>query len=434
MLTGVVGGGIAGLVAAYRLSKAGHQVFVFEAEEKLGGLAQSMDFAGTKLDMFYRHIFKSDLDIVNLIDELQLESQMMWIESKVGFYTGGKTYPFTTPMDLLSFPVLPIIDRIKLGLMALYLQRVNDWKKYEKITAKEWVSKYVSKNVYDKVWGPLMNQKFGPLADTVAMTWLYGRIHSRVASREGGGAKEVLGYMKGSYQVLVDTLENAALKEGARIMKNTPISKVVLDNGKVKGVVVNGQEHIMDSVVLTCAPAISRKLVSFDKEYDERLSKMKYHGAMNLIMRTKKSLSKTYWLNVAEKDSPFVAVIEHTNLVPGEFYGGDTVVYLSKYLNTEDELYKASDEKVKDTFFDYLKKIFPEFSSDDVLEYRVKRAPYSQPIVGLEFSKIKLDYRTPIKGLYSANMTQVYPEDRGMSYSVKLGNEVSNIMMEDNKA
>jgi len=116
MLTGVVGGGIAGLVAAYRLSKAGHQVFVFEAEEKLGGLAQSMDFAGTKLDMFYRHIFKSDLDIVNLIDELQLEAQMMWIESKVGFYTGGKTYPFTTPMDLLSFPVLSIIDRVKLGL------------------------------------------------------------------------------------------------------------------------------------------------------------------------------------------------------------------------------------------------------------------------------------------------------------------------------
>jgi len=318
--------------------------------------------------------------------------------------------------------------------MALYLQRVNDWKKYEKITAKEWVSKYVSKNVYDKVWGPLMNQKFGPLADTVAMTWLYGRIHSRVASREGGGAKEVLGYMKGSYQVLVDALENAVLKEGARIMKNTPVSKVVLDNGKVKGVVVNGQEHIMDSVVLTCAPAISRKLVSFDKEYDERLSKMKYHGAMNLIMRTKKSLSKTYWLNVAEKDSPFVAVIEHTNLVPKEFYGGDTVVYLSKYLNTEDELYKASDEKVKNVFFEYLKKIFPEFSADDVLEYRVKRAPYSQPIVGLEFSKIKLDYRTPITGLYSANMTQVYPEDRGMSYSVKLGNEVSRIMMEDNIA
>lgn len=434
MLTGVVGGGIAGLVAAYRLAKAGHQVFVFEADENLGGLAQSMDFAGTKLDVFYRHIFKSDLDIVKLIDELQLAPEMMWEESKVSFYTGGKTYPFTTPMDLLSFPVLPFIDRVKLGFMALYLQRVNDWKKYEKITAKDWVTKYVSKNVYDKVWGPLMKQKFGPEADNVAMTWLYGRIHSRVASREGGGAKEVLGYMKGSYQVLVDTLENAALKEGARIMKNTAVSKVVLENGKVKGVMVNGQEHMLDSVVLTCAPAITRKLVSFDKEYDDRLSKMRYHGAMNLVMRTKKSLSGTYWLNVAEKDSPFVAVIEHTNLVPKEFYGGDTVIYLSKYLNTEDELYKATDEKVKEIFFAYLKKIFPHFNAEDVLEYRVKRAPYSQPIVGLEFSKIKLDYRTPVKGLYSANMTQVYPEDRGMSYSVKLGNEVSAVMAEDYKS
>jgi protoporphyrinogen oxidase len=430
MRIGIVGGGMAGLTAAYRLSKAGHQVLLFESDETLGGLARSVDFAGTKLDMFYRHIFKSDLDIIDIINELGLEKSLMWIESKVGFYTNGKAYPFTTPKDLISFPPLPFLDRIRLGLMAVYLQHVNDWKRYEKITAKEWIIKYAGKKVWDTIWGPLMHQKFGELSGEIAMTWLYGRIHSRVKSREGGGAKEVLGYMNGSYQVLSDTLEKEIVKAGAVIYKGKSVSHVVVENNIVKGVSIQGETIGLDAVILTCAPAISRKLADFDNVYSERLGKFTYYGAMNLMMRMKKNLSGIYWLNVAEADSPFVAVIEHTNLVPKENYGGDVVVYLSKYLPTEDEMYKMGNEEVKNKFFDYLKKIYPAFDEKDVIEYRVYREPFAQPVVFREFSKIKLDYRSPISGLYMANMTQVYPEDRGMSYSVKLGNDVSKIILE----
>ena len=237
MRIGIVGGGIAGLTAAYRLSKQGHIVYLFEAEKRLGGLAQAVDFAGTKLDKFYRHVFKSDRDILALIDELKIAGSFKWLPSSMGFYHSGKIYGFSTPMDLLRFKPLPLIDRIKAGLMSLYLQRVKNWKKYEGITVKEWVEKYVSKKVYEVIWEPLLEQKFSGRADKVSMTFLYGRLHSRMASRSG--AKEVLGYMEGSYQLLIDILENEVTKEGGKIFKGAAVSKVITGGGRVRGMTFN---------------------------------------------------------------------------------------------------------------------------------------------------------------------------------------------------
>ena len=432
MRIGVIGGGIAGLTAAYRLVKAGHQVYLFETEKALGGLAQAVDFAGTKLDKFYRHVFKSDIDIIALINELKLSDRFLWLPSSMGFYYGGKAYRFSTPMDLIRFKPLPFIDRIKAGLMSLYLQKVKNWKKYEKITVKEWVEKYVSKKVYEVIWGPLLEQKFAEKADKVAMTFLYGRLHSRMASREKGGAKEVLGYMKGSYQVLIDVLENEITKEGAKILKATSVSKVITENNKVKGIKVQGKDYNVDMVVVTCAPAITRKIIDFNNpEYEQKLEKLIYHGALILIMRTKKSLSDVYWLNIADKDSPFVAVVEHTNFMDKEEYGGDNIIYIGKYLSTDDPLYKLPAAEIKEKFFAHLKKIKPLFDEDDVIEWAVYREPFSQPVVLKEYSKIIPDYRTPVENLYMANMSMIYPEDRGMSYSVMLGNNAAKIMIED---
>ncbi|MFP4467008.1 MAG: NAD(P)/FAD-dependent oxidoreductase [Candidatus Goldiibacteriota bacterium] len=431
MNIGIVGGGIAGLTAAYRLSLSGHTVSVFEKDEKLGGLARSVDFAGTRIDRFYRHIFKSDIDIIKLIRELGLEKDMLWVQTKMGFRYGGVNYDFTSPMDLLRFKPLSFIDRIKQGIMALYLQKVKNYKKYEKITAKEWVEKYLGKRIYEVIWGALLKQKFGEHADEIAMTWLYGRIHSRAVSREKGGAKEVLGYMKGSYQVLIDTLEREIAAKGGKIFTGTPVSRVMTEEGKVKGLKAGGNEYEFDAVLMTCAPAIASTFVDFEGEYGDKLKKLDYYGAMNLIFRTKKSLSGIYWMNVTEQESPFLAVIEHTNFIPKENYGNDVVVYLSKYLSPADKLYKAPPEEVKERFFGYLKKVFPEFDEADVLEYRVYREPFSQPIVRRNYSAILPEHKTPVKGVFLADMSQIFPEDRGMSYSVRLGNTAAKIINEE---
>ena len=432
MKIGIAGGGFAGLTAAYRLLQAGHEVEIFEKEGISGGLANAFDFAGSKLDKFYRHIFSSDTDIISLINELGLKGDLMWLESKMGFYYNGVIYPFSTPLDILfKFTALSFIDRVRLGLMTVYLTKVNNWKKYEKITVREWVEKFAGKKVYEVVWGPLLKQKFAELSDSISMTWLYGRIHSRVVSRSGGGMKEYLGYMKGSYQKLIDTLENKITAMGGIIRKNDAVTNVIIKDKKAGGFKTTSGVHTFDAVLLTMAPELLSKIADLgDARLNENLKKLKYFGAMDLVLRMKKSVSPVYWMNIADPASPFVCVVEHTNLVPKECYGGDTIVYIGKYLSTDSELYRAVNDSVKARFFAHLKKIFPAFDENDVIESRIFREPYSQPVVLREHSKIMPDYNTPVEGLYIANMSMIYPEDRGMSYSVRLGNEAGRIIAE----
>ncbi len=424
MKIGIVGGGIAGLTAAYRLGKAGHSVTVIEKDNFLGGLASSIDFSGAKLDRIYRHIFKSDLYFTGLIKELGLERDFTWIESKMGWFDGKKLYPFTTPMHVLRFPPLSFIDRLKLGLMTVYLARVNKWKKYEKITAKDWIIKYVGREVYDKVWGALLSQKFGKRADEIAMTWLYGRIHARIASRV---SKEMLGYLNGSFQVFIDRLGQEIKKNSGTIMTGTAAVKVLAEGGKATGIKTGKGEFKFDKVIVTAAPQILKKLADFPAEYAARFDRLDYYGSIVLVMSMKKGITPYYWLNMAAADSPFVAVIEHTNFIDKSVYSGNHIAYLGKYLPVEDGLYKMPDAGIKDVFFSYMKKAFPGFDEKDIIEWKVTREPYSQPVVTLNFSEVKPDYATPVPGLYSANMSQIYPEDRGMNFAVMLGNEVAEI-------
>jgi len=434
MNIGIVGAGIAGLAAAYRLANAGHKVTIFEKDEKPGGLARSFDFAGNKLDIFYRHIFKSDTDIIKLINELNLTKELIWKQVKMGFYYKGKTYNFTTPVDLLLFSPLPFFDRIKLGLISLFLKDVKDWKKFEKITAKEWIIKNFGKNIYEVVWGPLLEQKFAEKADKIAMTWLYGRISARFKSREAGGVKEVLGYLNGSFQKLINVLADNIIKKGGQILTRISVNKVIIEDSKAKGVFAADKKYDFDAVLLTCAPAIIKEIVDIKSAGIEKsINSIDYHGSVALAFRTKKSLGNIYWLNVADKESPFVAVVEHTNFISKENYNGDVVIYLGKYLSTQDELYKSTNEEIKNRFFNYLKKINPLFDEKDVLEYFIFKEPFTQPIIPVNFSEIKMDYKCNIQGLYFANMSMIYPEDRGMSYSVKIGNEVAEIINNDYK-
>jgi protoporphyrinogen oxidase len=426
MNIGIVGGGITGLTAAYRLSKAGHSVTVFEKEKILGGLASAFDFSGAKLDRIYRHIFKSDLYFVKLIDELGLSDKFTWIESKMGWFDGKKLYPFTTPLHVLMFSPLNFIDRLKLGLMTVYLARVNKWEKYEKITAAAWIKKYAGQKVYDAVWGALLKQKFGKKAEEIAMTWLYGRIHARIASRV---SKELLGYMNGSFQVLIDRLELEIKKNNGRILCGTVVNRVNTENGRAAGVKTGGGEYKFDSVIVTSAPQLLRTMADFPKEYDARFDKLEYFASVVLVMSMKKQITPYYWVNMAAADSPVVALIEHTNFIDKSVYSGNHVAYLAKYLPQQDELYRKTDAQIKDVFFSYLMKVFPQFDEKDVLEWRVTREPFSQPVVPLNFSEIKLDYATPVSGLYSANMSQIYPEDRGMNFAVMQGNEVSDLII-----
>ncbi|MHB8684910.1 MAG: NAD(P)/FAD-dependent oxidoreductase [Dehalococcoidia bacterium] len=434
MKVAVIGGGVAGMTTSYRLMQQGHDVALYEASPYLGGLVRTFEVGGTRLEAFYHHLFSTDTTILRLIDELGLGDRMRWIDSKVGWFTRGKIYPFVTPLDLARFSPLPIIDRIKLGLMGLQLRKRDDWEEFEHITAKDWIEKNVSKNVFEQVWGPLLHGKYGEAYDQVAMVWLWSKIHLRFASRKGGPLqKEQLGYLMGSFALYVDELDRRLRAGGVDVRTGTPVQQITAERGRATGVVLpDGTTQRADAVVAAGPAAVFKKMAPpLTPDYDRRLDAVGWQFALCMVVTMKHPLSHIYWMNIPDQSMPFLALVEHTNFIGPEHYGGNHILYLSNYLEPDHAYFGLSEDQLWALFEPALKKINPAFSSDWITGRWLFKGPYAQPIITTNYRDKRPDHRTPVEGLYLANMTQIYPEDRGQNYSIKMGEEVAQMVVED---
>ena len=437
MKVGVIGAGAAGMAAAFALLKQGHSVEVFEAAPFLGGQASTFDVGGGRLERGYHHLFISDTHMVNLIHELGLGPKLKWIESKVAMFHGGKIWKFATPKDLLTFSPLSIRDRLRLGLVTLYLQRTKNGLKFEGYTAAEWLRKRVGQKAYEVIWEPLLRGKFGEHYSEISMTWLWGKIYLRVASRGKPWEREKLGYPMGSFGEVFDTLGQRIGELGGQIHTSTMVQRVVVEDGRAVGLEVqmgdSGQEvRRYDAVIATTPSYIFSRLVpSLPESYTKNLTNVTYLSAVLLILEMNQPLSPIYWMNIADRQMPFVGVIEHTNLVDPSLYGGRHLVYLTNYPSRDNPIYQMSGEELFQEFLPHFKKINPAFDASWVEGYHHHKVDAAQPIIGVNYSQRIPDLRTPIPGLYLANTTQIYPEDRGTNYSIRLGQEVAQAALVD---
>ena len=437
MRVGVIGAGAAGLAAAYELGKHGHEVAVYERASFLGGQASTFQLNGARLERGYHHLFTSDTDILDLIDEIGLGHRMRWIESKVGVLYDGKTFDFVTPLDLLRFTPLSLVDRVRLGLGTLRIRRIKDWRSLESVTADEWLRTRIGTRAYEGFWGPMLRGKFGDqYYREVGMAWVWAKIHSRFASRSKGLAKEVLGYPIGSFGEVFDVLAERIAEQGNTVKIDTPVSRIIVENGMPPRLEVETSDttatEAFDCVISTTQNYIFMRLLpSLPEELRSRLGGMRYLAAVLLILVLDRPLSRLYWLNVADRSIPFVGVVEQTNLIGPEHYGGRHVVYLSNYLSREHRLYKLGHEELLSEYLPHLRKVNPDFSSSWVQESYHQVVNAAQPIIGTDYSAQIPDHRTPFRGVYLANTTQVYPEDRGTNYSVRMGKKVAWMVMED---
>ncbi|HUS81954.1 MAG TPA: NAD(P)/FAD-dependent oxidoreductase [Dehalococcoidia bacterium] len=430
MKYGIVGGGIAGLTAAYRLQQKGHEVALFEARPQLGGQAGTFELGGNRLEVFYHHLFSGDSDVLRLIDEMGLGDRMSWRESKVGFYHGGRIYDFVTPGDLLRFSAVSLVDRVRLGLIGVYLRRQKDWKRYEGITAQDWIKKWAGKRNYDVVWGPLLRGKFGSRAGDVSMVWFWGKIFLRFASRGGGvSQKEQLGYLMGSFGLLIDALADRLKDAGARIEAGRPVERVLVEDGRATGLQLAGGESVpCDAVIATVPNAAFLEIAPFlPDDYAGLLRKVQYQWASTLVLTLKQSLSPIYWLNISDPEIPFVGAIEHTNYIEPAQYGGLNVLYLSNYVEETSPVVGMSIDEISDYYLPHLTKINPAFSRDWIIDRWLFKDPAGQPVITTHYGASIPSHETPVSGLYLANTTQIYPEDRGLNYSVRLGDKIASL-------
>ncbi len=429
----VVGGGVAGMTTAYRLMQGGHQVELFEAGPELGGLVRTFEVGGSRLEAYYHHLFSTDTTIIDLINELGLGDQLKWIESKVGWFDNGKIYNFTTPTDLAFFGPLPPLDRIRAGLMGIRLRGREDWAEFEHITCKDWIEKNVSKKVFEKVWGPLLEGKYGDAYDQVAMAWLWSKVHLRFQSRRGLSQKEYLGYLIGSFQGYIDEMERRMRAGDVGIHLNAAVQRITATGNHADGVVLAAGIRVEADAVVAAVPSVLFKQIAppLGEEYEAKLGHVKWQGAVCMVLTLDRSLSPIYWMNIGDRRMPFLALVEHTNFIGPENYGGNHIVYLSNYLPQEHEYFRMDEDQLWQIFEPALKRINAAFSGDWVRQKWLFKAPYAQPIIGLEYGKHRPDHRTPVRGLYLETMTQIYPEDRGQNYSIKMGEDVARMVVED---
>lgn len=436
----VIGGGIAGLTAAYRLARQGHRVTLWEQDEQLGGLAAAFPLpGGAEIEKFYHHLFMSDRAIVELMEELGIADSLRWIDSNVGFFFDGHIYPLTTATDLIRLPFIPLIDRIRLGLVTLYLQRITKasgkWTRFELVTAWEWLRRAAGQRAFDRVWGAQLMAKFGPRAPEIAMAWFWNKIFLRTQSRPGLLAREQLGYIDGSFNVLIDRLAEACRELGVDIRSGVGVHALNDGDPAASRFVIEGTDGRRDDVDITVAtipsPLILRLVPDMPAPYREQLTSMTYQGAIVILLQLDRKLSDTYWLNIGDDRLPFTGIIEHTNLLDPADYGGSHLVYVGKYLDWDHPFVAMTDDEVRTELVPKLRLVNPDFDDSWIEHMWVFRARAAQPIVTLDYSHKVPPHKTPVPGLYIANMSQIYPEDRGTNYAVDLGNRVAAIVADD---
>jgi protoporphyrinogen oxidase len=435
-MIGVVGGGIAGLSAAYRLQQQGHEVRVFEASEDLGGLAAVYETAGDPVEKFYHHLSKSEETIVELADELGLGGDVEWRVGENAYYVDGVVHPMDTPWEILAYPHLSLYDTFRLGMLVLDVdvrggvpsfdsyERLED---YEDVPIEAFVVEHTTRRVYDNFFEPLLDAKFGDRKDDVSAAWLLGRVKFRGERDVLNG--EILGYLDGGFGRLLDALVDAVGRE--HVETGTRVTDLSLADGRVTGLTAAGPDgattHDVDGVVVAAMPNVLEDLTGYPCDID-------FQGTVCSVISMDESLLDTYWLNIAD-EAPFGALIEHTNFVPPERYGGERLLYVARYVqDPSEDVWQQDDDEVRETWLSGIEDLFSDFDRDAVNWVRTARNPRTAPVYerGYLDMVVPYDLRDEVaEGVYYAGMASQaqYPE-RSLNGGIVAGYECADRIAE----
>ncbi len=437
MQVGIIGGGIAGLAAAYELSRAGAQVTLFESAPSLGGQAGSFPLGdGQWAEKYYHFICKPDQPYLELLGELGLASRVRWVTTEMGLFYNDALYTLGDPIGLLAFPHLAWTDKARFGWSTLLakLRNSTSWKNMENIAAREWLAQQYGERTYQMLYKPLLDGKFGEYASQISAAWMWARLH-RLGNSRTATQKERVGYVEGGSQVYVDALEQALRSHAVEIRTGSAVEQIIVEAGRVAGIQCNGALRPFDQVLSTVPiPYACQLLAAVQGPYFDNLRQLEYIGVMVTLLRIKQSFSKHFWVNVSDARLPLAGFIEYTNLNPCRHLGGDALIYLPQYLPYSHELYQMPDQALLDLYCGYLHIVRPDFERSWVRQYWIHRDQFAQPICGMDFSRRMPAIQTPIDNLFLTDPYQLHPYDRSISGSTWLGREAARMILSKRKA
>jgi len=419
----IVGAGFTGLAAALDLARAGRKVLVLEKDSSPGGLAGTFEFKdGVTVEKFYHHWFNNDDYIPEIARELGVDHLIVTQPSRTGMYFSGRLWRLSTPLDLLKFKPLSILDRIRLGLLVFKVRKIRDWKEIEHLSIREWLEPLCGKNVFRIVWQPLIESKFSVYADAVNAVWFWKKLVLRGSTRDKQGGEQ-LAYFRGGFGRLAQHMDDAIRENGGEIRYGADVLGADATDGKIQSLKTSLGEISAKQFLFTPSfPVIAEILKEVaSPNWLQSLRRVNYLGNMCLVLQLDRSLSDTYWLNVNDPGFPFVGVIEHTNFDPPQNYQGKHLVFVSRYLATQDPVWGFSDEQYLDFAVEHLQRMFPDMSRSWIQDARVWRAEYAQPVTERDYSKYVPPAETPFSNATISTMAQIYPEDRGTNYAVREG-------------
>jgi protoporphyrinogen oxidase len=422
----IIGAGYGGMAAAWDLKKAGHDVTIFESANFVGGLASGFKEPHWEwsVEKFYHHWFQSDSEMLGLIEELGLKDKVIFPRPLTVMLYKNKWYPFDSILNALRFPGLGFgLNKIRFGFVGLFLRITNNWKALEKVTAHEWMMKWAGKQVYEQMWQPLLIGKFASFYKDVNMAWLWARMHARTTR---------LGTFEGGFQNFANIFAEKLREQGVEIRLGAKVESIKQEQA---GLTVRSEKgpEVFDKALVTTSPSLMAKLSpDLPENYLKGLLELKSMGAVVMTLALKHSISDQgyYWFNVPKDEGyPFLALVEHTNFVSKDHFGGDHIVYAGDYLELGHEYFSITDDQLLERFIPAFQKFNPQFSRDWVKKIWVSKTNYAQPIPLVNHSKNVPSIQTPINGLYFASMSQVYPWDRGTNFAVEIGRKAARMML-----
>src|SRR5215212_658535 len=414
----VIGGGALGMAGARRLARAGASVTVFERESQPGGLTAGFKVGASYLDKFYHHLFRTDRRMIGLFHEMGLGDRLQWGSPPTAVLRNGQIHGLASPLEVLTFSPLSPLARLRLGAVLAVLKLAPNPERFEGQTAARWLQRWMGNEAYEVVWEPQLRGKFGAEAERIGMPWFWARIHDRTPK---------LGYPRGGFQLIYEALAADLERRGGQVLTGCAIERIERRDDRVVLTTARGDEAF-DAVLCSLPTRLFLQLTQdLPSAYVAQFSKTGQHfSAHCLILELNRQLQDAYWVSVADPGYPFVALVEHTNWMPTSDYGGSHLVYLGNYLPPDDELFSMTDDAVLERFLPHLTRVNPAFDRSWVKASHVFKAPYAQPIVGVGYRETLPPHRTPLQGVWLANMGHVYPHDRGQNYSAILGEEVAD--------